>query len=449
MRSTTSSTTRASACWPVGPAALRPRPRRARRSWPTSPSTRPRPVSVGTAHLHHHLLPPDANRHPARGLLRPRRAVDLAPGEPQRPLGRSGDLRGRRRTSPSSPATATRRSPWSGPRTRRDFPIPTGDHRFGFEIVTSGTSAAALQAAGGIGHVDLDWFPSTLPDVAGYNLYRADASGGPYTKLNGALVVDTDYVDWTAEPGVEYWYVYRVVNTEVEEGPDSDEASAAALDDVPPVIEHTPVTSAPAGLPITIVATVTDNVATPTAKLYPPRARLVGPVGPGGDGQRHRQPVHRQHSGRATRWRRGGSTTSRPRTASPPCSTALRPRRTRSPSSTGPRSAGVTPIHGPLGGRHGGDHHRHQLPGRLHGDLRRRRGHRRGAGRQPDPHLHRPGPLPGGGGRGGDQPQHRGGTKTRAYTYDGTATIVRLPTTAHDRMSDRRPSASRRPESRG
>ena len=104
--------------------------------------------------------------------------------------------------------------------------------------------------------------------MAGYNLYRGDVGGGPYTKLNAAIVADVIWVDNTALPGVPYYYIYRVTNTQMEEGPDSDEASAAALDDIPPVITHTPVTSAPAGLPITIAATITDNVATPTASLF-------------------------------------------------------------------------------------------------------------------------------------------------------------------------------------
>ncbi len=112
------------------------------------------------------------------------------------------------------------------------FPLPFGDHRLGFEIVTSGTSAAQLSAVGDVGHIDLSWFPSALPDVAGYNLYRGESSGGPYTKLNSAVVVDTSYADHTALPGVPYFYIYRVVTTDLLEGPDSDEASASALDTV-------------------------------------------------------------------------------------------------------------------------------------------------------------------------------------------------------------------------
>ena len=315
-----------------------------------------------------------------------------------------------------------------------NFPIPTGDHRFGFEIRTSGTSAAALQAAGGIGHVDLDWFPSTLPDVAGYNLYRAEHSGGPYTRLNGALVVDTAYVDSTAEPGVESWYIYRVVNTEVEEGPDSDEASAAALDDIPPVIEHTSVTSAPAGLPITIVATVTDNVATPTAKLYHRalgssggwlQAAMVNATGsqytaniPAGDAIAPGREYYLEASD-------GVSTVQHGTPGLPHAITIL----------DRPTVADVTPIHGPLGGGTAvtitGTNFQPGATVRFSGVAAS------GVARVDSQTLTctAPAHYPAAVDVAVTNPNTAVGMKTRAYTYDGTATIVRLPTVGHDRMT--------------
>ena len=148
------------------------------------------------------------------------------------------------------------------------FPIPTGDHRFGFEIVTSGTSAAQLSATGDVGHIDLSWFSSALPDAAGYNLYRSETSGGPYAKLNSAVIVDTAYADHTALPGVTYFYIYRVVTTDLLEGPDSDEASGTALDTVPSEIVHSAVSQAPAGQSLTLLASITDNIAVIDASAY-------------------------------------------------------------------------------------------------------------------------------------------------------------------------------------
>ena len=41
--------------------------------------------------------------------------------------------------------------------------------------------------------VNLEWNANTEPDIAGYNVYRSDTSGGPYTKLNNTLITDTSY----------------------------------------------------------------------------------------------------------------------------------------------------------------------------------------------------------------------------------------------------------------
>ncbi len=43
--------------------------------------------------------------------------------------------------------------------------------------------------------VHLSWNANTEPDIAGYNIYRSNISGGPYTKINSELVEDTTYID--------------------------------------------------------------------------------------------------------------------------------------------------------------------------------------------------------------------------------------------------------------
>ncbi|MCD4698934.1 MAG: T9SS type A sorting domain-containing protein, partial [Bacteroidales bacterium] len=45
--------------------------------------------------------------------------------------------------------------------------------------------------------VNLCWDANTEPDIAGYNIYKSDISGGPYTKINSELVADTTYIDAT------------------------------------------------------------------------------------------------------------------------------------------------------------------------------------------------------------------------------------------------------------
>ena len=139
------------------------------------------------------------------------------------------------------------------------FEIPV-DTRFGFEIDTAGLSGVNLQASGEAGRVDLYYNPVDEPDLAGYNVYRSDVSGGPFTKLNPAVVVEPNYSDYTAPPGITKYYVVTAVRTDFDESDYSDEAYAAALDGTPPEISHTPVADrdivGPPG--ITIQATITD-----------------------------------------------------------------------------------------------------------------------------------------------------------------------------------------------
>ena len=53
--------------------------------------------------------------------------------------------------------------------------------------------------------VTLSWTASPSK-VAGYNVYRGSASGGPYTRVNSVLEAATHYVDDTVTPGTIYFY---------------------------------------------------------------------------------------------------------------------------------------------------------------------------------------------------------------------------------------------------
>ena len=50
---------------------------------------------------------------------------------------------------------------------------------------------------------------SSTPD--GYNVYRGTASGGPYAKLNQALLTSRSYVDQTVLAGQQWYYVVSAV----------------------------------------------------------------------------------------------------------------------------------------------------------------------------------------------------------------------------------------------
>jgi len=75
--------------------------------------------------------------------------------------------------------------------------------------------------------VVLTWDASTSPDVVGYNVYRSDVSGGPYTLLDASIPGSTlTYTDRTVQAGMTYYYVVTAVNSEGNESLYSNEASA-------------------------------------------------------------------------------------------------------------------------------------------------------------------------------------------------------------------------------
>ncbi len=91
---------------------------------------------------------------------------------------------------------------------------------------TPPAAPTGLAASGGDGVVDLTWNPNGEPDLAGYNVYRATASGGPYTQLNGPLVTTASYSDTTVTNDTTYYYVVSAEDTSANESGDSNEASA-------------------------------------------------------------------------------------------------------------------------------------------------------------------------------------------------------------------------------
>jgi hypothetical protein len=52
----------------------------------------------------------------------------------------------------------------------------------------------------------LTWDPSTSAAVSGYNLYRGTTAGGPYAKLNAAVIAASPYIDTSAAHGT-FFYV--------------------------------------------------------------------------------------------------------------------------------------------------------------------------------------------------------------------------------------------------
>jgi hypothetical protein len=55
--------------------------------------------------------------------------------------------------------------------------------------------------------VSLTWSENSEPDISGYNIYRSEASGYPYIKINTVPVTDTVYADTAVIAGNTYYYV--------------------------------------------------------------------------------------------------------------------------------------------------------------------------------------------------------------------------------------------------
>lgn len=76
--------------------------------------------------------------------------------------------------------------------------------------------------------VDIRWTART--GVSGYNVYQAQAPGGPYTKLNGSPLTGTLFRDTALTNGTTYYYVVRSVSQASLEGSNSGEVSAIPTD---------------------------------------------------------------------------------------------------------------------------------------------------------------------------------------------------------------------------
>jgi HYDIN/CFA65/VesB-like, Ig-like domain/Cep192 domain 4 len=79
-------------------------------------------------------------------------------------------------------------------------------------------TVVALSGTGGtLTHsVAFNWTASSSSGVAGYNIYRATRSGGPYTLINSSLVAGTTFTDSSVQSGTTYFYVVTAVSNSVE-----------------------------------------------------------------------------------------------------------------------------------------------------------------------------------------------------------------------------------------
>jgi hypothetical protein len=78
------------------------------------------------------------------------------------------------------------------------------------------STPTGLTLSGG-SSIKLDWNDNSGTPVAGYNVYRASSSAGPYAKINSSLVAASAYTDATATAGKTWYYrVSGVTSSQVE-----------------------------------------------------------------------------------------------------------------------------------------------------------------------------------------------------------------------------------------
>lgn len=66
---------------------------------------------------------------------------------------------------------------------------------------------SGLMSHGGTGTVYLEWTANSETDLAAYNVYRSETSGGPYDKINESGVTSSRFNDGSVGAGVDYYYV--------------------------------------------------------------------------------------------------------------------------------------------------------------------------------------------------------------------------------------------------
>jgi len=109
------------------------------------------------------------------------------------------------------------------------FSPQTSGSASGVLSVASNASNAPTQTLSGVGvaptqhSVSLSW-TDTNSGIAGYNVYRGNASGGPFTEINSGLDTITAYSDTSVAAGQTYYYVATAVNESGAESAYSNEA---------------------------------------------------------------------------------------------------------------------------------------------------------------------------------------------------------------------------------
>ena len=150
--------------------------------------------------------------------------------------------------------------------------------RFFFDIDNTAAQALIMQGYATDTGIKLSWTQDDFETLMGYNVYRSTSEDGYYQRINSTIIpADTkEFFDDTVEPGIQYYYNFTVVKTDMNESVPSGKITLMSKDTMAPDIYHTPVYSAFTGANMIIGATVTDNLSLTSVKTY---YRTVGEEG--------------------------------------------------------------------------------------------------------------------------------------------------------------------------
>lgn len=120
------------------------------------------------------------------------------------------------------------------------FEIPIENVRFNVQVSSAGSLSNEFMATPGLGKVELEWNNNEVDfdDFLGYNMYRytiVDTLGthSDTLMLNTSLIQDTLFTDYNVEPGIRYYYFYKVLRTNLTEGEASLTVTTVPLTSIP------------------------------------------------------------------------------------------------------------------------------------------------------------------------------------------------------------------------
>lgn len=120
------------------------------------------------------------------------------------------------------------------------FEIPIENVRFNVQVSSAGSLSNEFMATPGLGKVELEWNNNEVDfeDFLGYNMYRytvIDTLGNhsDTLMLNTSLIQDTLFTDYNVEPGIRYYYFYKVLRTNLTEGEASLTVTTVPLTSIP------------------------------------------------------------------------------------------------------------------------------------------------------------------------------------------------------------------------